>query len=186
MTEAMERRRGAGLLPLQTHFRLLPYRCRKNDRSDGTPEGARVCRLSKHTPVSLPAAAVKMTAAMERPKGRGFTKSRFGGYGHMLESEIALVKGKLFLMKDTTVLILAAGDGKRMKSDIPSAPQGSRPRPLSTGLRRRRKRSSTESPSWYTAAGGSAVPDYLGDRCTYALQDKRLGSGHAVMMAEDL
>ena len=31
-----------------------------------------------------------------------------------------------------------------------------------------------------------AVPDYLGDRCTYALQDKRLGSGHAVMMAEDL
>ncbi len=89
-------------------------------------------------------------------------------------------------MKDTTVLILAAGDGKRMKSDIPKVLHKAAGRALVDWVVTAAEKVIDGKPIVVYGSGGSAVPDYLGDRCTYALQDKRLGSGHAVMMAEDL
>jgi len=89
-------------------------------------------------------------------------------------------------MKDTTsVVILAAGNGTRMKSALPKVLHKAAGRTLAGWVVRAAQEAGCAQPIVVYGAGGDAVPKALGDSCRYALQAERLGSGHAVMMAAD-
>ena len=84
-----------------------------------------------------------------------------------------------------SVVILAAGQGKRMKSDLPKVLQPLAGRPLlahviDAARARWARRPSTSSTA--TAASG-ARGRCTTTRCDWALQAEQLGTGHAVMQA---
>lgn len=89
-------------------------------------------------------------------------------------------------MKKMGIIILAAGDGKRMKSSLPKMLHKAAGKPLVEWVVEAAEEALGVKPIVVYGAGGSAVPDYLGERCVYALQAERKGSGHAVMMAREL
>ncbi len=89
-------------------------------------------------------------------------------------------------MANTAVVILAAGDGKRMKSDTPKVLHKAAGLALVEWVVKAAEDAFDTKPIVIYGSGGSAVPETLGERCAYALQEERLGSGHAVMMAKDL
>ena len=89
-------------------------------------------------------------------------------------------------MKKMGSIILAAGDGKRMKSSLPKMLHRAAGKPLVEWVVEAAEQALGVKPIVVYGAGGSAVPDYLGERCVYALQAERKGSGHAVMMAREL
>lgn len=80
---------------------------------------------------------------------------------------------------------MAAGDGKRMKSSLPKVLHKAAGRPLVDWVVTTAEKVIDGKPIVVYGSGGDAVPEFLGDRCVYALQEKRLGSGHAVMMATE-
>lgn len=80
-------------------------------------------------------------------------------------------------------VILAAGQGTRMKSDLPKVMHELAGRPMidyvvsaveDAGIR----------PVVVVSPASSAVREFLGDRVDYATQEKQLGTGHAVACAE--
>lgn len=88
-------------------------------------------------------------------------------------------------MSKVGIVILAAGDGKRMKTGIPKVMNLLHGKPLighvvdhvlESGL--------VEKPVVVVSAGHNLVQEYLGDRAVYVIQDKQLGTGHAVACAE--
>ena len=83
-------------------------------------------------------------------------------------------------------VILAAGNGTRMKSQTPKVLHKAAGRTLVEWVVSAAEEAFPGKPIVIYGAGGDAVPKSLGDRCEYALQAERKGSGHAVMMAEDL
>lgn len=85
------------------------------------------------------------------------------------------------------VVILAAGDGKRMKSTLPKVMHELHGKPLiayvvehveSLGL--------THKPVIIVSPKHVMVQDYLQVRAEYVVQPEQLGTGHAVSMAETL
>jgi len=81
------------------------------------------------------------------------------------------------------IVILAAGKGKRMQSELPKVMHLLRDRPLidyvvstadNLGIK----------PVVVVADDSSLVRDFLGKRAAYAVQKERLGTGHAVSVAE--
>lgn len=85
------------------------------------------------------------------------------------------------------VVILAAGDGKRMKTGIPKVLNLLKGKPLvqyvvesavATGF--------GSKPIVVVSANHNQVQDTLGESAAYAIQDKQLGTGHAVRSAEAL
>lgn len=82
------------------------------------------------------------------------------------------------------IVILAAGKGKRMQSELPKVMHSLRDKPLidyvvsaveKLGIR----------PMIIVPDDSNLVREYLGERADYAVQTEILGTGHAVSMAEN-
>lgn len=84
-----------------------------------------------------------------------------------------------------SALILAAGQGTRMRSDLPKVlhPLGGRPMVVYS-VEVGRQVSGGGKPALVVGNGSEAVRELLGDSAEYVEQGERLGTGHAVMMAE--
>lgn len=92
------------------------------------------------------------------------------------------------IMETTQIIILAAGKGSRMGGDIPKALT-----PLGNQSMLEHVLDTLESidnyrkpPIVVVGYKGDMIKDQIGDRAIYTYQDEQLGTGHAVMAAEDL
>ncbi len=92
------------------------------------------------------------------------------------ESEVGLLK------EDVTAVILAAGEGKRMKSGLPKVLHSFLGRTLLEHVMAAALPVSRNQVV-VIGRGGEAVMAALGEGVTYAWQEKQLGTGHAVMQA---
>ena len=88
-------------------------------------------------------------------------------------------------MKVTAVL-LAAGQGTRMKTDTPKVLHPLCGKPMLWHVLEALKESTTEKPAVVVGHGAEAVKKYLGDSAECVVQEPQLGTGHAAMQAEDL
>lgn len=88
-------------------------------------------------------------------------------------------------MKITAVL-LAAGQGTRMKSDLPKVLHPLCGRPMLWHLLESLKEVTTEPPVVVVGHGAQAVTNYLGESARTVVQEPQLGTGHAAMQAESL
>jgi len=86
-------------------------------------------------------------------------------------------------MKSTAVL-LAAGQGTRMKSDQPKVLFSIAGWPLIRYALVSAKDASSEKPVVVVGHGAEAVQDYIGDSARCVLQEPQLGTGHAVQQSE--
>jgi bifunctional UDP-N-acetylglucosamine pyrophosphorylase/glucosamine-1-phosphate N-acetyltransferase len=86
----------------------------------------------------------------------------------------------------TTAVLLAAGYGTRMKSDLPKVLHQVVGKPmLFYGLEAARQ-AGTETPVLVVGYGAEAVKGVVSAAAQYVLQEQQLGTGHAVMQAESL
>jgi len=88
-------------------------------------------------------------------------------------------------MKVTAVL-LAAGQGTRMKSDLPKVLHPLCGRPMLWHVLEALKLAATEKPVVVVGHGAEAVQKYLGESADCVLQEPQLGTGHAALQAEPL
>ena len=88
-------------------------------------------------------------------------------------------------MKVTAVL-LAAGQGTRMKSSLPKVLHPLCGKPMLWHVLEALKTAATEKPVVVIGHGAEAVQKYLGDTADCVLQEPQLGTGHAAMQAESL
>jgi bifunctional UDP-N-acetylglucosamine pyrophosphorylase/glucosamine-1-phosphate N-acetyltransferase len=88
-------------------------------------------------------------------------------------------------MKVTAVL-LAAGQGTRMKSDLPKVLHPLCGKPMLWHVLEALKDATTEKPVVIVGHGAQDVKKYLGGSAACVLQEPRLGTGHAAMQAESL
>lgn len=85
------------------------------------------------------------------------------------------------------VVILAAGEGKRMQSELPKVMQILNGKPLIEYVVRAVKETGlVERPVVVVGASHTIVQEYLQDRARYAIQREQLGTGHAVSATEHL
>ncbi len=85
-----------------------------------------------------------------------------------------------------TAILLAAGQGTRMKSSLPKVLHPVAGKPLIWHAMEAIRQSTTEKPIVVVGHGAGEVIDYLGDSAQTVLQEPQLGTGHAVMQAEAL
>ena len=85
-----------------------------------------------------------------------------------------------------TAVLLAAGQGTRMKSDLPKVLHPLCGKPMIWHVLRALKSAATEKPVVVVGYGADQVKQYLGDSAACVLQEPQLGTGHAVMQAESL
>ncbi len=88
-------------------------------------------------------------------------------------------------MKVTAVL-LAAGQGTRMKSDLPKVLHPLCGKPMLWHVLEALKSVTTEKPVVVVGHGSDAVTSYLGNSADCVLQEPQLGTGHAAVQAESL
>ena len=88
-------------------------------------------------------------------------------------------------MKITAVL-LAAGQGTRMKSSLPKVLHPLCGRPMLWHVLESLKEVTTEKPVVVVGHGADEVTKYLGDSAQTVLQEPQLGTGHAAMQVESL
>ena len=88
-------------------------------------------------------------------------------------------------MKVTAVL-LAAGQGTRMKSALPKVLHPLCGKPMLWHVLEALKSAATEKPVVVVGHGADDVRQYLGDSADCVLQEPQLGTGHAAMQAESL
>lgn len=88
-------------------------------------------------------------------------------------------------MKVTAVL-LAAGQGTRMKSALPKVLHPLCGKPMIWHVLEALKQAATETPVVVIGHGADEVKKYLGDSAACVLQEPQLGTGHAAMQAESL
>jgi bifunctional UDP-N-acetylglucosamine pyrophosphorylase/glucosamine-1-phosphate N-acetyltransferase len=88
-------------------------------------------------------------------------------------------------MKVTAVL-LAAGQGTRMKSDLPKVLHPLCGKPMLWHILEALKSAATEKPVVIVGHGAQEVKAYLGDSAECVLQEPQLGTAHATMQAEPL
>ena len=86
-------------------------------------------------------------------------------------------------MKVTAVL-LAAGKGTRMKSDLPKVMHLIAGKPMLWHTLQAMQVVSTEKPVIVIGHGAEQVQDFVGDRGVCVIQEPQLGTGHAAMQAE--
>ncbi len=85
------------------------------------------------------------------------------------------------------VVILAAGDGKRMKFSLPKVMNLLKGKPLIGYLVESVEASGVcEKPVVIVNPNHTLVQDYLGDRAVYVVQEKQLGTGHAAGCAAEV
>jgi bifunctional UDP-N-acetylglucosamine pyrophosphorylase/glucosamine-1-phosphate N-acetyltransferase len=83
-----------------------------------------------------------------------------------------------------TAILLAAGQGTRMKSDLPKVLHPVAGKPMIWYALNAIQESTTEKAVVVVGHGAEAVTNYLGDSAQTVLQEPQLGTGHAVMQAE--
>jgi len=88
-------------------------------------------------------------------------------------------------MKVTAVL-LAAGQGTRMKSGLPKVLHPLCGNPMLWHVLNALREVTTETPVVVVGHGAEEVKKYLGDSAQTVLQEPQLGTGHAAMQAESL
>ena len=86
----------------------------------------------------------------------------------------------------TTAVLLAAGQGTRMKSALPKVLHPLAGRPMIWHSLQAVKQAAAEMPVVVIGHGGEAVSSFLSGMARTVLQDPQLGTGHAVMQAEPL
>jgi len=86
-------------------------------------------------------------------------------------------------MKVTAVL-LAAGQGTRMKSDLPKVLHPLAGKPMLWHTLRAIEHASTEKPVVVVGHGSQQVREFIGTNGICVLQEPQLGTGHAAMQAE--
>jgi CTP:molybdopterin cytidylyltransferase MocA len=86
------------------------------------------------------------------------------------------------LMKITAVL-LAAGQGTRMKSDLPKVLHPLCGKPMLWHVLEALKSVTTERPVVVVGYGAEAVKNYVGDSAECVLQELQLGTAHAALQA---
>ncbi len=86
----------------------------------------------------------------------------------------------------TEVIVLAGGEGKRMASDHPKVLVQAKGKPMIQYLLASiEKAEVTDTPTIVVGYKKEEVMNELGDKYNFVFQDKQLGTGHAVMMAEE-
>lgn len=88
-------------------------------------------------------------------------------------------------MSKNCAVILAAGEGKRMKSNKPKALAEVLFRPMIDWVLDAVQDSGIEDKVLVVGHYGKQLQEYVGDTCDICWQKERLGTGHAVMMALD-
>ena len=83
-----------------------------------------------------------------------------------------------------TAVILAAGQGTRMKSDLPKVLHAVCGQPMVYYAIQAVKAVSTETPVVVVGHRAEAVREFLGETARCVVQDPQLGTGHAVQQAE--
>lgn len=83
-----------------------------------------------------------------------------------------------------TAILLAAGQGTRMKSKLPKVLHPVAGKPMIWHALQAIAGSTTERPVVVVGHGAEAVTKYLADSAQTVLQEPQLGTGHAVMQAE--
>lgn len=86
---------------------------------------------------------------------------------------------------DVTVLIMAAGEGTRMKSDMCKVMHRICGSPVIEYVMRAAESISDSPPVVIVGHKASDIEQYLGERAVYVHQLQRLGTGHAVMIARE-
>ena len=86
-------------------------------------------------------------------------------------------------MKNVTALILAAGEGKRMKSDKAKVLHQVCGKAMIEWVYEAACKAGVEKCVAIVGYKAEQVKEYMGDRFEYVLQEKRLGTGHAVQQA---
>ncbi len=85
-----------------------------------------------------------------------------------------------------TVVLLAAGQGTRMKSDLPKMLHPVCGQPIVFHALAAAKAASTETPVVVIGHGADAVRKALGQAARCVVQEQQLGTGHAVLQASSL
>src|SRR5215211_8629744 len=88
-------------------------------------------------------------------------------------------------MKVTAVL-LAAGQGTRMKSDLPKVLHPLCGKPMLWHVLEALKAVATETPVVIVGHGAQEVKEYVGDSAECVFQEPQLGTAHAALQAEPL
>lgn len=87
---------------------------------------------------------------------------------------------------NVTAILLAAGQGTRMKSNLPKVLHPILGRPMIWHALEAVRRASNETPIVVVGHGAEKVTDYLGDSARTVVQNPQLGTAHAVMQAAPL
>jgi bifunctional UDP-N-acetylglucosamine pyrophosphorylase/glucosamine-1-phosphate N-acetyltransferase len=85
-----------------------------------------------------------------------------------------------------TAVILAAGQGTRMKSNVQKVLHPLCGKPMLWHVLEALKPATTEKPVVIIGHGADAVQKYLGDAADCVVQEPQLGTGHAAMQAEQV
>ncbi|HMZ06078.1 MAG TPA: bifunctional UDP-N-acetylglucosamine diphosphorylase/glucosamine-1-phosphate N-acetyltransferase GlmU [Anaerolineales bacterium] len=85
-----------------------------------------------------------------------------------------------------TAILLAAGQGTRMKSSLPKVMHSVSGKPMIWHALNAIRQSTTETPVVVVGHGADVVKAYLGETAQTVIQEPQLGTGHAVMQAETL
>lgn len=85
-----------------------------------------------------------------------------------------------------TAILLAAGQGTRMKSDLPKVLHPLCGKPMLWHILEAVRAASTEKPVVVVGHGADDVKDFVGEQADCVLQEPQLGTGHAVLQAESL
>jgi len=85
-----------------------------------------------------------------------------------------------------TAILLAAGQGTRMKSNLPKVLHPVAGQPMIWHSLEAVRQAVTEKPVVIIGHGAEQVTKYLGDSAQTVLQDPQLGTGHAVLQTEAL
>jgi bifunctional UDP-N-acetylglucosamine pyrophosphorylase/glucosamine-1-phosphate N-acetyltransferase len=84
------------------------------------------------------------------------------------------------------VVILAAGQGTRMKSDLPKVLHSLLGKPMATYAIEAARQITNRQPLLVIGHAADQVRQTLGNQADYVIQEPQLGTGHAVMQAEPL
>ncbi len=89
-------------------------------------------------------------------------------------------------MDKVTAVILAAGQGTRMRSDLPKVLHPLAGKPLIQHALSSAALATTEKPVVVIGHGAEAVREAVGDGARFAIQDRQLGTANALQAAEPL
>ncbi|WP_077329945.1 bifunctional UDP-N-acetylglucosamine diphosphorylase/glucosamine-1-phosphate N-acetyltransferase GlmU [Virgibacillus siamensis] len=89
-------------------------------------------------------------------------------------------------MANRYAIILAAGQGTRMKSKLYKVLHPVMGRPMVQHVIDQLKKAQLDEMVTVVGHGAEKVAEHIGDQCQLVIQEEQLGTGHAAMQAEDL